>query len=58
MVHHVDMHFKKIQMFNSNNRSFFFFIDFYTCIVKTVYKGHSRESENMPFITSCPLYTG
>jgi len=26
--------------------------------VKPVYKGHSREAENVPFISSCPLYTG
>ena len=26
--------------------------------VKPVYKGHSREPENVPFISSCPLYTG
>ena len=29
-----------------------------TCTVKPVYKGHSRESENMSFMSSCPLYTG
>ena len=23
-----------------------------------VYKEHSRESENVPLMTSCPLYTG
>jgi hypothetical protein len=27
-------------------------------IVKTVYKGHSRESENVSFMSSCTLYTG
>jgi hypothetical protein len=26
--------------------------------VKPVYKGHSWESENVAFISSCPLYTG
>ena len=26
--------------------------------VNPVYKGHSREPENVPFISSCPLYTG
>jgi hypothetical protein len=26
--------------------------------VKPVYKGHLRESENVAFINSCPLYTG
>jgi hypothetical protein len=26
--------------------------------VKHVYKGHSMESENVPFMSSCPLYTG
>ena len=26
--------------------------------VSPVYKGHSRESENVAFISSCPLYTG
>jgi hypothetical protein len=25
--------------------------------VNPVYKGHSREPENVPFISSCPLYT-
>jgi hypothetical protein len=24
--------------------------------VKPVYKGHSREPENVPFMSSCPLY--
>jgi len=27
-------------------------------IVKPVYKGHSRELENMASMSSCPLYTG
>ena len=26
--------------------------------VKPVYKGNSREPENVAFISSCPLYTG
>ena len=26
--------------------------------VKPVNKGHSRESENVAFISGCPLYTG
>ena len=26
--------------------------------VKPVYKGHSREPEEVPFMSSCPLYTG
>ena len=26
--------------------------------VKPVYKGHSREPENVPCRSSCPLYTG
>ena len=26
--------------------------------VTPVYKGHSRESENVAFMISCPLYTG
>ena len=26
--------------------------------VKPVYKGHPRESENVSFISSWPLYTG
>ena len=26
--------------------------------VKPVYNGHSREPGNVPFISSCPLYTG
>jgi hypothetical protein len=26
--------------------------------VKPVYKGHSREPKNVPFMSSCPLYTG
>jgi hypothetical protein len=28
------------------------------CTVKQVYKGHSREPENVPFMSRCPLYTG
>ena len=37
--------------------------DFYAdmrCVnaFKPVYKGHSREPGNVPFIGSCPLYTG
>jgi hypothetical protein len=27
------------------------------CTVKQVYKGHSREPENVPFMSRCPLYT-
>ena len=23
-----------------------------------VYKGHSKEPENVPFMNNCPLYTG
>ena len=30
----------------------------YTSTVKRVYKGHSREPENVPFMGSFPLYTG
>jgi hypothetical protein len=26
--------------------------------VNPVYKGHSREPENVPFMSSCLLYTG
>jgi hypothetical protein len=26
--------------------------------VKPVYKGHSKEPENLPFMSSCSLYTG
>ena len=26
--------------------------------VKSVYKGYSREPENVAFTSSCPLYTG
>jgi len=26
--------------------------------VNPVYKGHSREPENVTFMNSCPLYTG
>jgi len=26
--------------------------------VKPVFKGHSREPENLPFMNSCHLYTG
>ena len=26
--------------------------------IQSVYKEQSRESENMPFISSCPFYTG
>ena len=29
-----------------------------TCTVKPVSKGHSRESENVPFMDSCPLDIG
>jgi hypothetical protein len=29
-----------------------------SCAVKPVYKGHSREPENVAFMSSCPLYTG
>jgi len=34
----------------------FCYIDAYTMI--PVNKEHSREPENVPFISSCPLYTG
>jgi hypothetical protein len=27
-------------------------------LLKPVYKGHSREPENVAFMSSCPLYTG
>ena len=27
-------------------------------IVKLIYKGHSREPKNVPFMSSCPLDTG
>ena len=47
---------------------FIYFILFYfgcihyiqgtSCTVKPVYKGHSREPENVAFMSSCPLYTG
>ena len=30
----------------------------YPYTVKPVYKGHSREPENVTFMNSCPLYTG
>ena len=30
----------------------------YANIVKPVYKGHSLEPANMPFLSSCLLYTG
>ena len=30
----------------------------YTHIVEHVYKGHSREPENVSFLGSCQLYTG
>ena len=29
-----------------------------TYTVKPVYKDHSREPENVVFMSSCPLYTG
>jgi hypothetical protein len=29
-----------------------------SCTVKPVYKGHSREPENVSFMNSCPLDTG
>ena len=29
-----------------------------TCTVKPVYKGHSREPENVALMNSWPLYTG
>jgi len=48
-------------MFNTNFSS----ISAISCIsisimytVKPVYKGHSMEPENVPFMISCPLYTG
>jgi len=28
------------------------------CTVKSVLKGHPREPKNLPFMSSCPLYTG
>jgi hypothetical protein len=28
------------------------------CTVKPVHKGHSREPENVAFMSSCLLYTG
>jgi hypothetical protein len=30
----------------------------YDDTVKSVYKGHSGGPNNVPFISSCPLYTG
>ena len=38
-------------------------LDTYTLYVisiysQTVYKGHSKEPENVLFMSSCPLYTG
>ena len=30
----------------------------YLYTVKPVHKGHSKEPENVPFMGSCPLYTG
>jgi hypothetical protein len=30
---------------------------FYKGQPKPVYEGHSREPENVPFMSSCPLYT-
>jgi len=27
-------------------------------VVEPTYKGHSREPENVVFMSSCPLYTG
>ena len=32
--------------------------DLYTCSDKPVYKGHSMEPVNVPFMSSSPLYTG
>jgi hypothetical protein len=29
----------------------------YVHIVKPVYKGHSMEPANVPFMSSCPLYS-
>ena len=34
------------------------FFPVYTSTVKPVYKGHPMEPENVPFMSSCPLYTG
>ena len=37
----------------------YFIFTFVDCaIVKPVYKGHSREPENVSFMGSCPLHTG
>ena len=33
-------------------------IDLQRYTVKPVYKGHSKEHENVVFMSSCPLYTG
>ena len=33
-------------------------IDLHRYTVKAVYKGHSKEHENVVFMSSCPLYTG
>ena len=38
------------------NRKQWHILHVYTVI--PVYKGPSREAENVPFISSCPLYTG
>jgi len=28
------------------------------CTVKPVYQGHTREPDNVAFMSSCPLYRG
>ena len=33
-------------------------VTFFICTVKPVYKGHSREPDNVAFMSSCPLYRG
>ena len=42
--------FAEIKQFHS--------LDQFNRTVKPVYKGHIRESENVAFKSSCPLYTG
>jgi hypothetical protein len=51
------------QMLKHINYSFTPYIIYFVFLdnqytVKPVYKGYSREPENVAFINSCPLYTG
>jgi len=42
---------------SGESRNSLFYFKIYNT-VKSVYKGYSREPENVAFMRSCPLYTG